>query len=495
MSADHDRCAPTAPPSSGSAATCACATSRRSSPPPSGRPARPRAVRARPGAARPVGARPGGPCSTAACARSTRASAGGCSSSAATRPTSCRGSRPRSTRGRCTSPPTSGPTGAPATRPSRRRSPSTAASSCAPARRTRSRPAGSPSPTARPTRCSPRSAGPGSATAGARPPTPTPAPSRWIDPADKHGGPRRVQIPDDDRRRGRAAARRRGGRAGPLAGVPRRRRRPATSAPATVRTGPARSRMSAHLKYGTVHPRTLLADLAGRSGEGADTLRSELAWREFYADVLWHRPDSARGELRPPVRRAALGLRRGGRRPLRRLGGGPHRLPDRRRRDAPAARDGWVHNRVRMIVASFLVKDLHLPWKRGARHFMQYLADGDLASNQHGWQWVAGTGTDAAPFFRRVQPGGRRARSSTRTATTSAGSCRSCATCRGKAVHRPWELPGRAAERLPRPDRGPRRGAPGGAGPVRAGQGPFGLTADGPVGVVPTLSAQRGGAA
>ena len=63
-----------------------------------------------------------------------------------------------------------------------------------------------------------------------------------------------------------------------------------------------------------------------------------------------------------------------------------------------------MHNRVRMIVASFLVKDLHLDWTRGARHFMEHLVDGDLASNQHGWQWVAGTGTDAAPYFRVFNP-------------------------------------------------------------------------------------------
>ena len=65
---------------------------------------------------------------------------------------------------------------------------------------------------------------------------------------------------------------------------------------------------------------------------------------------------------------------------------------------------GWVHNRVRMIVASFLVKDLHVEWRHGARHFMEWLVDGDLASNQHGWQWVAGSGTDAAPFFRVFNP-------------------------------------------------------------------------------------------
>ena len=67
-------------------------------------------------------------------------------------------------------------------------------------------------------------------------------------------------------------------------------------------------------------------------------------------------------------------------------------------------RTGWMHNRVRMIVASFLVKDLHLPWQWGARFFMRHLVDGDLASNNHGWQWTAGTGTDAAPYFRVFNP-------------------------------------------------------------------------------------------
>jgi len=68
------------------------------------------------------------------------------------------------------------------------------------------------------------------------------------------------------------------------------------------------------------------------------------------------------------------------------------------------AAEGWMHNRVRMITASFFVKDLHLDWQRGARFFMQHLVDGDLASNQHGWQWTAGTGTDPAPFFRIFNP-------------------------------------------------------------------------------------------
>ncbi len=68
------------------------------------------------------------------------------------------------------------------------------------------------------------------------------------------------------------------------------------------------------------------------------------------------------------------------------------------------AATGWMHNRVRMVTASFLVKDLHVWWPHGARHFLQLLRDGDLASNSHGWQWTAGTGTDATPYFRIFNP-------------------------------------------------------------------------------------------
>ena len=112
--------------------------------------------------------------------------------------------------------------------------------------------------------------------------------------------------------------------------------------------------------------------------------------------------------------------------------------------------EGWMHNRVRMIVASFLVKDLHLPWWRGARHFMRYLVDGDLASNQHGWQWTAGSGTDAAPYFRIFNP-------------TSQGEKfdpegdyvrRYVAELRevsGKQVHQPWRLPDGAVPGYPGP--------------------------------------------
>ena len=161
------------------------------------------------------------------------------------------------------------------------------------------------------------------------------------------------------------------------------------------------SRMSAHLKWGEVHPRTLLADLAPLRSKGASTYRSELAWREFYADVLHRRPDSAREYLRPEFARMAYD-EPGAELAAWQEGCTGFPIVDAGMRQLRAT--GWMHNRVRMIVASFLVKDLHLEWQHGARHFMRWLVDGDLASNQHGWQWVAGSGTDAAPYFRVFNP-------------------------------------------------------------------------------------------
>ena len=165
----------------------------------------------------------------------------------------------------------------------------------------------------------------------------------------------------------------------------------------------ATSHMSVHLKWGEVHPRTLLADLAHTSAanKSVTSYRNELAWRDFYADVLRRRPDSAREHYRleygrmefdPPG--ATFDSWRDGRTGYPIVDAGMRQL----------RAEGWMHNRVRMIVASFLVKDLHLEWQHGARHFMRWLVDGDLASNIHGWQWTAGSGTDPAPFFRVFNP-------------------------------------------------------------------------------------------
>ena len=134
-------------------------------------------------------------------------------------------------------------------------------------------------------------------------------------------------------------------------------------------------------------------------------MRSELAWREFYADVLWHRPDSARRPLQifGNHLRWDTGERARDRFRAWATGQTGYPLVDAGMRQLLA--EGWMHNRVRMVAASFLVKDLHIDWRLGARWFMWHLVDGDLASNQQNWQWVAGIGTDAAPFHRVFNPG------------------------------------------------------------------------------------------
>jgi deoxyribodipyrimidine photo-lyase len=165
---------------------------------------------------------------------------------------------------------------------------------------------------------------------------------------------------------------------------------------------PGTSRMSPYLRWGQVHSRQLLADLGDARSHAV--FRSELAWREFYADVLFHDPDSARRNLQRKMDAMALDTDGDALDRFRAWATGTTGYPivDAGMRQLLAT--GWMHNRVRMITASFLVKDLHLPWQWGARHFMQHLVDGDLASNQHGWQWTAGTGTDAAPYFRVFNP-------------------------------------------------------------------------------------------
>jgi deoxyribodipyrimidine photo-lyase len=162
----------------------------------------------------------------------------------------------------------------------------------------------------------------------------------------------------------------------------------------------ATSRLSAYLHFGMLHPRTLLSTL----GPEDERFMTELAWREFYASVLWSWPQSAHHNF--DARMSGLPVEEGPEAERLfeawRQGRTGYPIIDAGMRQLEA--EAWMHNRVRMLVASFLVKDLHLDWRWGARHFMRNLVDGDLASNQHGWQWAAGTGTDASPYFRIFNP-------------------------------------------------------------------------------------------
>lgn len=159
------------------------------------------------------------------------------------------------------------------------------------------------------------------------------------------------------------------------------------------------SHISHALSHGEIHPRTILNLLP--TGSGAEAFLRELAWREFYADVLYHNPHSLNEYL--DSRFATMEYNYPG--PsfeAWKLGRTGFPMVDAGMRQL--AETGWMHNRVRMIVASFLVKDLHIEWQHGAKWFEENLTDYDPASNSHGWQWTAGCGTDAAPFFRVFNP-------------------------------------------------------------------------------------------
>jgi deoxyribodipyrimidine photo-lyase len=160
------------------------------------------------------------------------------------------------------------------------------------------------------------------------------------------------------------------------------------------------SHLSVHLHLGTIHPRTMLADL----GKAGDAYRRQICWRDFYAQVLHFWPESAYGYFQPQLQQMRFDTGKTADEHFQawKQGRTGYPIVDAGMRQLLAI--GWMHNRLRMIVASFLVKDLHIEWTLGAQHFMDYLIDGDLANNQHGWQWVAGTGTDPAPFFRIFNP-------------------------------------------------------------------------------------------
>ncbi|MBK8984991.1 MAG: deoxyribodipyrimidine photo-lyase [Chloroflexi bacterium] len=169
------------------------------------------------------------------------------------------------------------------------------------------------------------------------------------------------------------------------------------------------SQLSPYLRFGMVSARQAVAaaraawmTAADENGRrSADVWLNELIWREFYVNILYHFPHVLTGSFNPaydaivwrnnPAHFAAWQNGRTG-----------FPIIDAAMRQLAAT--GWMHNRARMIVASFLVKDLLVDWRWGERHFMKQLVDGDPAANNGGWQWTAGTGTDAAPYFRIFNP-------------------------------------------------------------------------------------------
>lgn len=194
------------------------------------------------------------------------------------------------------------------------------------------------------------------------------------------------------------------------------------------------SHLSVHLRFGTISIRRLVRFALERGGEGASTWLSELIWREFYQQVLWRRPDTvdhafqrAFDRLDYPDDAALFAAWREARTGYPLIDAAMRQLTD----------TGWMHNRLRMVTASFLTKDLLVDWRWGERWFAQMLIDYDMASNLGGWQWSAGVGCDAQPWFRifnpvtqsaRFDPEGRFIRQYVPALSGLTG----------KAIHAPW---------------------------------------------------------
>ena len=169
------------------------------------------------------------------------------------------------------------------------------------------------------------------------------------------------------------------------------------------------SRLSPYLRFGMISARQAVvasrtARLAARTSDacyGSDTWLSELIWREFYVAILYHFPHVRSGSFQRHYDHIPWA---NDEQDFTAWCEGRTGYPVVDAAMRQLVQTGWMHNRARMIVASFLVKDLLIDWRWGERFFMQHLLDGDPANNNGGWQWTAGVGTDAAPYFRVFNP-------------------------------------------------------------------------------------------
>jgi deoxyribodipyrimidine photo-lyase len=168
------------------------------------------------------------------------------------------------------------------------------------------------------------------------------------------------------------------------------------------------SRLSHHLATGSLGIRTVYHALKERAASerglarlGTDTFLNELVWREFYYQILANYPHAASGSFKRAFDRLEWSDNRAHLEAWQ-SGATGYPIVDAAMRQLNA--EGWMHNRCRMITANFLAKDLHISWQSGEAYFMRRLADGDVALNNGGWQWSAGTGNDAQPWFRIFNP-------------------------------------------------------------------------------------------
>lgn len=212
--------------------------------------------------------------------------------------------------------------------------------------------------------------------------------------------------------------------------------------------GDGTSRLSPHLHFGTLSPVELVHRARHEGGPGAEAFVRQLAWRDFHRQVLAARPDTAHADYRTrhdrwrteEEARADIEAWREGRTGYPVVDAAMRQL----------RHEGWMHNRGRLLTASFLTKTLYVDWRVGARHFLHWLVDGDLANNQLNWQWTAGTGTDTRPNRvlnpviqgKRYDPDGAYVRRWVPELAHLAG----------PAIHEPWKLRGTDRAALDYPD-------------------------------------------
>jgi deoxyribodipyrimidine photo-lyase len=209
--------------------------------------------------------------------------------------------------------------------------------------------------------------------------------------------------------------------------------------------GGATSRLSPHLHFGTLSAAELAHSARKHGGPGAEAFVRQVAWRDFHHQVLAARPQTAHTDYRThhdtwrTDERAFDAWCEG------RTG---YPIIDAAMRQL--AEEGWMHNRGRLLVGSFLAKTLYLDWRLGARHFLSLLVDGDVANNQLNWQWVAGTGTDTRP--NRVFNPLTQAKRFDPDGTYVRRYVPELADIDGPQVHTPWKLVGRECARMDYPD-------------------------------------------
>ncbi|OXS31053.1 cryptochrome/photolyase family protein [Streptomyces sp. XY006] len=201
--------------------------------------------------------------------------------------------------------------------------------------------------------------------------------------------------------------------------------------------GDATSRLSPYLHFGALSPVELIHRARERGGAGAEAFERQLCWRDFHHQVLAARPEASVRDYRTRHDRWRGAEEAAGDIAAWREGRTGYPLVDAGLRQLRT--EGWMHNRARLVVASFLTKTLYVDWRIGARHFLDLLVDGDIVNNQLNWQWVAGTGTDSRPHRvlnpvrqgRRYDPDGTYVR---RWVPELAG-------VGAETVHEPWRLP------------------------------------------------------